>query len=213
MPKSIASARRDGKRAVMRKVKGGNRLANVAGPSPVQPETSVPESLSLDDVDLAILELLVRDARASQRGIAREVGMSPPAVADRIGRLERTGVIRGYRAELDRGLLGFSMVVYVSVIAVNTLKQPEEVLRALWALPEVEDVAIVAGPMDLILRLRVRDHEHLRHCLFDKIWKLPGVNRTETFVSLSATDTKLIDIELVRMLRSEALQSTHASPQ
>ncbi len=55
-----------------------------------------------------------------------------------------------------------------------------------------------------MLRLRVRDHEHLRHCLFDKIWKLPGVNRTETFVSLSATDMKLIDIELVHMLRSRS---------
>ncbi|HKA50967.1 MAG TPA: Lrp/AsnC ligand binding domain-containing protein, partial [Candidatus Dormibacteraeota bacterium] len=64
-----------------------------------------------------------------------------------------------------------------------------------------------AGPMDLMLRLRVRDHEHLRHCLFDRIWKLPGVNRTETFVSLSATDTKPIDLELVRMLRAQSSQS------
>jgi len=110
-------------------------------------------------------------------------------------------VVRGYRAELDRARLGFSMVVYVSVIAVNTLKHPDEILAALRALPEVEDVSIVAGPMDLMLRLRVRDHEHLRSCLFDKIWKLPGVNRTETYLSLSATDTKLIDLDLIRMLR------------
>ena len=68
----------------------------------------------------------------------------------------------------------------VWIIAVNTLKHPDEILAALRALPEVEDVSIVAGPKDLMLRLRVRDHEHLRSCLFDKIWKLPGVNRTET---------------------------------
>lgn len=191
----------------MRKVREASRLANATGTSPPPSDGTAAERANLDDVDLAILELLVRDARASQRRIAREVGMSPPAVAERIGRLERTGVIRGYRAELDRTRLGFSMVVYVSVIAVNTLKQPDEVLRALWALPEVEDVAIVAGPMDLMLRLRVRDHEHLRHCLFDRIWKLPGVNRTETFVSLSATDTKPIDLELVRMLRAQSSQS------
>ena len=66
----------------------------------------------------------------------------------------------------------------------------------------MEDVAIVAGPMDLMLRLRVRDHEHLRHCLYDKIWKLPGVNRTETFLSLSASEPKLIDADLISMLRS-----------
>jgi DNA-binding Lrp family transcriptional regulator len=179
-----------------------NALANVPGLTPAVAGQAALEPVSLDDVDLAILDLLVRDARASQRRIAREVGMSPPAVAERIGRLERAGVIRGYRAELDRARLGFSMVVYVSVIAVNTLKHPDEMLTALRALPEVEDVSIVAGPMDLMLRLRVRDHEHLRQCLFDKIWKLPGVNRTETFLSLSATDTKPIDLDLIRMLRS-----------
>lgn len=160
------------------------------------------EPVALDDTDLAILELLVNDARASQRRIARDVGMSPPAVAERIARLERAGLIRGYRAEIDRARLGFPLVVYVSVVAVNTLKQPYEVLDALRELPEVEDVAIVAGPMDLMLRLRVRDQEHLRRCLFDKIWKLPGVNRTETFMSLSPAETKSLDLELIKMLRS-----------
>ena len=183
----------------MSKVKAHDELANVSELTPAL--GAALEPVSLDDVDLAILDLLVRDARASQRRISREVGMSPPAVAERLARLERTGVIRGYRAELDRARLGFSMVVYVSVIAVNTLKHPDEILAALRALPEVEDVSIVAGPMDLMLRLRVRDHEHLRSCLFDKIWKLPGVNRTETYLSLSATDTKLIDLDLIRMLR------------
>lgn len=155
-----------------------------------------------DEVDLAILQVLVEDARTSQRAIARMVGMSPPAVAERIARLERSGVIRAYRAEIDRSQLGFPLVVYVSVMAVNTLKYPDEVLQALRALPEVEDVAIVTGPMDLMLRLRVRDHEHLRECLFERIWKLPGVNRTETFMSLSAAEVKSIDKDLIGILRS-----------
>src|SRR5262249_27523359 len=133
MPGSIASAARDRERAGMRKVKEARRLANATDASAPRTDGAAAEGAGLDVVDLAILELLVRDARASQRRIAREVGMSPPAVAERIGRLERTGVIRGYRAELDRARLGFSMVVYVSVIAVNTLKGPDEGLRALWA--------------------------------------------------------------------------------
>lgn len=188
-------------RPVMSKVAGVDHLANVPQQSspPVQPTAL--ETITLDDVDLSILDLLVRDARASQRRIAREVGMSPPAVAERISRLERSGVIRGYRAELDRARLGFSMVAYVSVIAVNTLKHPDEILTALRGLPEVEDVSIVAGPMDLVLRLRVRDHEHLRHCLYEKIWKLPGVTRTETFLLLSAVEPKPVDLDLIRMLR------------
>lgn len=169
-----------------------------------QPESiprPAPEAPSLDDVDLSILELLVGDARASQRRIAREVGMSPPAVAERIARLERAGVIRGYRAEIDRSLLGFSLVAYVSVFAENVLQDPDQVLEALSALPEVEEATIVAGSMDLILRLRVRDHEHLRRCLFEHIGRLPGVGRTETFLWLRSSQPKQIDRDLIGTLR------------
>jgi len=186
---------------VIDKATAQNCFPNVPESPALSPAPNT-DAVTLDDVDLAILELLVQDARASQRRIAREVGMSPPAVAERIARLERTGVIRGYRAEIDRSLLGFSLVAYVSVVAVNTLKHPDDVLTALRALPEVEDVTIVAGPMDLILRLRVRDHEHLRRCLFDSIWQLPGINRTETFLWLRQAQPKPIDLELIKTLRS-----------
>jgi len=176
-----------------------NGLPIVSEPNSVRAPSG--EAASLDDVDLSILEQLVGDARASQRRIAREVGMSPPAVAERIARLERTGVIRGYRAEIDRSLLGFSLVAYVSVVAENALKVPEDVLGALAALPEVEEATIVAGSMDLILRVRVRDHEHLRRCLFEHIGQLPGVKRTETFLWLRSTKPKPIDLDLIRTLR------------
>src|SRR5438270_11081253 len=116
MPGSIASGRLCAQEVVMSKVKARDQLANVPELTPAL--GAAVEPVSLDDVDLAILDLLVRDARASQRRIAREVGMSPPAVAERIGRLERTGVIRGYRAELDRARLGFLVVVYVRGLGV-----------------------------------------------------------------------------------------------
>src|SRR5690349_209150 len=121
---------------------------------------------ALDGHDVAILRLLVQDARMSQRRIAREVGMSAPAVAERIARLERSGVIRGYRADLDRTALGFGLVVYIGVVAVQGHDQLD-VVRSLRELPEVEDVNVVTGPKDLLVRLRVRDHEHLREVLFD----------------------------------------------
>src|SRR5215470_12739026 len=138
---------------VIDKATAQNCFPNVPESPTLSPAPNT-DAVTLDDVDLAILGLLVQDARASQRRIAREVGMSPPAVAERIARLERTGVIRGYRAEIDRSLLGFSLVAYASVFAENVLKDPDEVLEALAALPEVEEATIVAGSMDLIIRLR-----------------------------------------------------------
>src|ERR1035437_1970230 len=70
-----------------------------------------------DDLDLALLGALAVDARQSQRALGRAIEMSPPAVADRLARLERSGVIRGYRADIDWAALGFPGVVYLAVSA------------------------------------------------------------------------------------------------
>lgn len=157
------------------------------------------QAVSLDDQDVAILRLLVGDARMSGRRLAREVGMSPPAVADRVARLERSGVIRGYRADIDRAALGYDLVVYVGAVAVQGPDQPQ-VVAALRALPEVEDVHVVTGPKDLLVRLRVRDHEHLREVLFDRLWNLPGIERTETYISLEHMEPKDVDAELLGLM-------------
>lgn len=60
-------------------------------------------SPSLDEVDLRILRLLAEDARMSIRSVGREIGMSAPSVTERISRLERAGVIRGYRTDITIG--------------------------------------------------------------------------------------------------------------
>jgi Lrp/AsnC family leucine-responsive transcriptional regulator len=154
---------------------------------------------ALDETDLAILRLLAIDARVSLRSIARELGMSPPAITDRVARLEELGVIRGYRAEIDRALLGFPLVVYVGIVSVQGSDQTQVVERLREA-PEVEDVRLVTGPKDLLVRLRLRDTGHLRDVLFDKIWSVPGVDRTETFVSLGGMEPKPFDVLLIEGL-------------
>ena len=160
-----------------------------------------------DAIDLAILVQLLRDARGSVRQIARQVGMSAPAVAERIARLERGGVIRGYRAEVDWGRLGFGVTAFVAVTGVQGWEQTETV-AALRALSEVESVEIVTGASDLLVRLRVRDQQHLRDCLFDRVWKVPGVHRTETLLSLTDQPPKAFDLELAQQL----LAASRAQP-
>ncbi len=157
------------------------------------------QGVGLDRTDLAILKLLAADARLSQRRIAQEVGTSPPTVAERIARLERAGVIRGYRAELDRGLLGFPLVAYLGVVAIQGPEQAG-VVEALRELPEVEDVDVVTGPMDFLVRLRVRSHEHLRDVLFGRVWTIPGVQRTQTFISLGRMEAKPFDQALIETM-------------
>jgi DNA-binding Lrp family transcriptional regulator len=156
---------------------------------------------SLDRTDLSILVQLLRDARRSLRRIAREVGMSAPAVGERIARLERLGIVRGYRAEVDWGRLGYGLVVYVRVFSVQGSEQTLAV-EALREVPEVEQVEAVTGDSDLLIRLRATDQHHLRRCLFEKIWKVPGVHRTETLICLTELPPKAFDLELAESLLS-----------
>jgi Lrp/AsnC family leucine-responsive transcriptional regulator len=140
--------------------------------------------IEVDDLDLALLRALASDARQSQRALARQIEMSPPAVADRLARLERAGAIRGYRAEIDWEVLGLPVVVYLAVTA-GAGMDLSEIIRAIRALPEAEHMSVVTGSLDLLVRLRVRDHAHLRELLLTKIFQISGVQRTETFLSLA----------------------------
>jgi Lrp/AsnC family transcriptional regulator, leucine-responsive regulatory protein len=110
--------------------------------------------------------------------------MSPPAVADRLARLERSGVIRGYRADIDWAALGLPVVVYLTVTA-GAGMDLSKIIREIRELPEAETMSVVTGSLDLLVRLRVRDHTHLRQLLLAKIFQITGVQRTETFLSLA----------------------------
>jgi Lrp/AsnC family transcriptional regulator, leucine-responsive regulatory protein len=152
------------------------RLSDVASPTV--------EKVEVDDLDLTLLRALADDARLSQRALARAVGMSPPAIADRLARLERVGAIRGYRVDVDWAALGYPVVVYLAVTAGPGMDL-SEIIRAIRELPEAQDMSVVTGGLDLLVRLRVRDHTHLRELLLGAIFRIPGVQRTETFLSLA----------------------------
>jgi Lrp/AsnC family transcriptional regulator, leucine-responsive regulatory protein len=157
-------------------------LAKLAEVSPT-PRAEV----EVDDLDLALLRALAADARQSQRAIARQIEMSAPAVADRIARLERGGVIRGYRADIDWAALGLPVVVYLTVTA-SAGMDLTKIIQEIRELPEAETMSVVTGSLDLIVRLRVRDHTHLRQLLLAKIFQITGVQRTETLLSLADVD-------------------------
>src|SRR3954469_9757409 len=80
-------------------------------------------AVPLDEVDRQILVLLSEDSRRSQRELARELGMSAPAVRDRTGRREGRGVIRGYGIHVDWNATGYPMAVYVAIAAAQGYQQ------------------------------------------------------------------------------------------
>lgn len=144
--------------------------------------------VQLDELDRRLLVLLASDARVSRRQLARELHMSPPGVSERIARLERAGVIRGYSAEIDWAALGY-VTVYLSASIIPGADQGE-VIDALHSLAEVEDTVIIAGALDILTRLRVRNHAHLRELLLSRIFQIHGLQRTETFICVAEAPQK-----------------------
>jgi Lrp/AsnC family transcriptional regulator for asnA, asnC and gidA len=151
---------------------------------------------AFDTVDLQLLLLLSRDARLSQRSLARELGMSAPAIAERIARLERQGVIRGYGVRLDYGALGFQTTVYLTITAMQGYQQGV-IMDELAALAEVDEVRLMTGAFDMLVRLRVRDDSHLRDLLMNKIWQIEGIQRTETSITIAEMTPKNTAEELL----------------
>lgn len=138
----------------------------------------------LDQIDLRILELLVTDARMSTRAIAREVGMSPGAISDRIDRLECSGVVTGYHASLDLTALGFPIVALIGLQVQHGQGALSEMIDELMAVPSVRRVQVTTGEWDLLLEVIVRDHDELRSVLLEGIWSIPGFRHSTTMMRL-----------------------------
>ena len=150
------------------------------GEHAVVPSPPVP----LDEVDLRLLRLLSEDGRLSQRALAREMGMSAPAVGERVARLERNGVITGYGVRLNWSAIGYPTTVYLTVVAVLDYEQGL-IMQALSEIAEVEEIMLVTGDIDLLVRVRVSDYMHLRDLLINRIWHIEGIQRTETSMTLA----------------------------
>jgi Lrp/AsnC family leucine-responsive transcriptional regulator len=179
-------------------------MASVASVAP-----ALPAPVQLDDVDLRLLRELSDDARKSQRALGRELGMSAPALAARIARLERLGVIQGYTTRIDWQALGFTTVVYINV-TIDLGYEMGEVMNQLMTIPEVEDVLIVTGNIDMVVRARVRDHAHLRTFLQNAIWDVEGILRTDTALSVAESPPKDIAASLLDILQAQRQGQTEA---
>ncbi|HEY0187909.1 MAG TPA: Lrp/AsnC family transcriptional regulator [Cellulomonas sp.] len=141
------------------------------------------QPVPMDDIDRDLVRRLAADPRASQRQLAREINMSGPAVGERIARLERAGVIRGYTVSVDWAALGFPVLAYIP-ISIAPGADLAQILTDLRELPELEELVALTGTYDLIARFRLRDHAHLQALLLESLWQIDGLQRIETFLSL-----------------------------
>lgn len=136
----------------------------------------------LDAFDRKILGILVRDANVSYADLGEQIGLSAPAVHERVKRMRRDGVIRQTAALIDPIAIGKPLVAFVHVDIRGWCMTPE--LMAVAELPEVEDVHSVAGDTSILLKVRTENSPALEG-LLARIYDVPGVIATRTYIVLS----------------------------
>ncbi|MDO5757746.1 MAG: Lrp/AsnC ligand binding domain-containing protein [Rhodobacterales bacterium] len=141
----------------------------------------------LDRFDHAILRIMAADGRISVTNLARQIGLSKSPTQARLRRLEATGVISGYRAMIDPIRLGLDHVSFVEVRLSDTREAAlAEFNAAVRRIPEIEQVHLIAGNFDYLMKIRNRNMNDYRQMLADRISTLPHVAGTSTYVAMQA---------------------------
>ncbi|HAT33365.1 MAG TPA: AsnC family transcriptional regulator [Janthinobacterium sp.] len=141
--------------------------------------------MNLDVIDLKILKALQRDGRISNLKLAEQVCLSPSACLRRVGMLEEGGIIRGYTAQLDAGLLGLEVEAFVMITMRRDVDRwHEQFVAALGDLDEVIGSHVVTGEANYLLRVRTRNLKHYSDFVLEKLYKMPGVLDIRSYMVL-----------------------------
>jgi Lrp/AsnC family leucine-responsive transcriptional regulator len=137
----------------------------------------------INDIDHQILNILQENARTSNAEIARQVGLAPSAVFERVRKLEERGVIRGYRAEIDPKVLGLAQLAFTFV---RSNDRPGGVVTGekLAEIPEILEVHHVAGEDCFLVKARARDAEALGRLLRERLGAIATISSTRTTIVL-----------------------------
>lgn len=153
----------------------------------------------IDDIDRQILTIIRGDARLSNAEIARQIGMAPSAIYERLRKLESRGVICGYEARINPATVGLGMLAFIFVRAAE--KVGSMATGALLAqIPEVQEVHQVAGEDCYLVKARVPDTEALGRLLRDRLGGIDAIISTRTTIVLATLkETAQLPLETVNM--------------
>ena len=146
----------------------------------------------IDATDKKIIYMLMDNAKSSLAQISKQVGISTTAVHQRIKKLESAGVIENSISFLNPRKLGYKVVSYIGVF----LEQPShyhDAIKALNDINEVVEAHYTTGNYTVFLKVLCKDNDHLMQIL-NKLQKLKGVLRTETFISLEQSIARQLKV-------------------
>jgi Lrp/AsnC family transcriptional regulator, leucine-responsive regulatory protein len=138
--------------------------------------------LSLDRIDIKILDILQNDGKISNIKLAEAVNLSPTAALARVQKLGKEGYILGYGAKLNPDMLNCSFVVFVEILLDKTTPNVlEEFSDAVIHCPEIVECHMISGGFDFVVKIRCANMEEFRKISGQILWQLPGVKETRSY--------------------------------
>lgn len=151
-------------------------------------------NLEIDNLDIEILSILMNDATTAYTEIAKELIVSGGTIHVRMKKMQDLGIIKGSNLIVDAQKVGYDICAFLGIYlekgsiyhdAVEKLKQVREIV----------ELHYTTGAYSMFAKIICRDTNHLRHVLNDEIQAIPGIQRTETFISLEESIKRQITLK------------------
>lgn len=147
----------------------------------------------IDKLDRQILSVLMKDAKTPYTDIAKQLYVSGGTIHVRMKKLEQLGIVQGANLIVDYAKLGYDISAFLGIY-LDKSSLYEQVAEALNDIPEIVGAHYTTGLYNIFAKVICRDTKHLRQVLNDKIQKIDGIQRTETFISLHESINRPIQV-------------------
>ena len=145
----------------------------------------------IDEIDLHILEILQEKARIPNAEVARQVGMAPSAILERIRKLEQQGIIQGYEVRLNPAHFGQGLVAFVQLQVTGAA----DISQQLLDIPGAQEVFQISGDCSYLVKLRVTSLQELGRCLRENFTAIESVTQVSTQIVLNTLkETRKINL-------------------
>ncbi len=150
--------------------------------------------MEIDEIDKQILSILMENAKTPFTSIAEKIHVSGGTVHVRMKKLEDLGIVKGYNLTIDYKRLGYDVSAFLGIYLEKSSLY-EDVTRQLKEIPEITGAHYTTGNYSIFAKIVCKDTDHLRMVLHDKIQRINGIQRTETFISLEESINRPVDIK------------------
>lgn len=147
----------------------------------------------IDNVDLSILSILQKDASLPYTEIGKLAHVSPGTVHVRMKKMEQAGIVIGNKIELNYTKLGYDIIAFLGIYLERS-DLYDQVIDQLSKIPEIINAHYTTGNYGIFIQIVCKDTRHLMTVLHDKIQKVKGIQRTETFISLKESINRPVQI-------------------